>query len=206
MDRHNAQHGWFAVAMALGLSACSAPSAQVGKPIVPKVATASAAATLVDPQGQARGRVTLTRLDQGVEIVVNVEKLLPGAHGVHLHVNGRCTPGPDPSSRTIDFGAAGPHFDPGASNRHGPPGQAPEAGHVGDLPNLQVAADGTGTLRFVHPHATLDAGPNSALGRALIVHADPDDQHSHPAGNSGARQLCGVIDVARPSPPTPNRG
>jgi Cu-Zn family superoxide dismutase len=205
MDKHP-RHAWLAAAVALGLSACSSPSAQVGKPIVPQVATASAAATLVDPQGQPRGRVTLTRLAAGVEVVVNVEKLLPGAHGVHLHVNGRCTPGPDPSGRTIDFGGAGPHFDPGASNRHGPPGLAPEAGHIGDLPNIDVGADGTGTLRFVHPHATLDTGPNSALGRALIVHADPDDQRSNPAGNSGARQLCGVIDVARPTPPTPNRG
>jgi len=205
MGKPIARRGWIVAATALGLAACGTPSAQVGKPVVPRVATASAAATLVDPQGQPGGRATLTQLAEGLEIVVNVQGISPGEHGIHLHANGRCAPGPDPSGQIIAFGAAGGHFDPGASNRHGPPGQAPQAHHAGDLPNLAVAADRSGNLRYVHPHATLDIGPNSLLGRALVVHADPDDQRSQPAGNSGARILCGVIEPARPSAPTPNR-
>lgn len=187
------------------LSACST-SAEVGQPVVPRVATNSAAATLVDVNGKAGGRATLTQTPAGVELVVNVEGLPPGEHGVHVHANGRCEPGPDPSGNTIAFGAAGPHFDPGASRKHGGPGKPPGEGHAGDLPNIVVAADGTGTLRFTHAHASLGTGPQSVLGKAVVVHAGPDDYRSDPAGNSGARVLCGVIEAARPTAPTRSQG
>lgn len=196
------------LAAALVVSAgCTAPSgAQVGQPVVPRVATASAAATLVDVNGQPGGRATLTQTAAGVEIVLNVEAQKPGDHGVHVHANGKCEPGPDPSGNTIAFGAAGGHFDPGMSKKHGGPGKAPEMGHAGDVPNIGVAADGTGTLRYTHPHATLGTGPASVLGKALVMHAGPDDYRTDPAGNSGARVLCGVIESARPVVPKTNQG
>jgi hypothetical protein len=46
---------------------------------------------------------------------------------------------------------------------------------------------------------TLDAGAASVFdadGSALVIHAGPDDQHSDPSGNSGARIACGVITRA----------
>lgn len=187
------------------LGACSS-NAQVGKPVVPRVATTSAAATLVDVSGKPGGRATLTQTAAGVDIVVNVEAQSPGEHGVHVHAGGKCEPGPDPSGNTIAFGAAGGHFDPGASKKHAGPGKAPQAGHAGDMPNIAVAADGTGTLRFTHPHATLGTGADSVLGKAIVVHAGPDDYRTDPAGNSGARVLCGVIESARPVAPKTNQG
>ena len=127
----------------------------------------------------------------------------PGAHGFHIHANGACAPGPDASSgNTVDFGAAGGHFDPGAAHKHGRPGQAANEAHAGELPNLQVGADGRAVLRYVNAHVSLSPGPLSVLGRALVVHADADDYTSNPAGNSGARVLCGVIE---PSPPAPQQ-
>ena len=36
-----------------------------------------------------------------------------------------------------------------------------------------------------------------AAGRSLVVHRDPDDYASQPAGNSGPRVACGVITPAR---------
>jgi Cu-Zn family superoxide dismutase len=31
------------------------------------------------------------------------------------------------------------------------------------------------------------------MGKAIIVHADPDDYKSQPSGDAGARIACGVI-------------
>ncbi len=44
---------------------------------------------------------------------------------------------------------------------------------------------------------TLKEGPNSLFppgGTPLIIHVDPDDEKTDPAGNSGARVACGVIE------------
>jgi Cu-Zn family superoxide dismutase len=30
--------------------------------------------------------------------------------------------------------------------------------------------------------------------RALVIHADPDDEKTDPSGNSGGRVVCGVIE------------
>ena len=188
------------------LAACTNTAAQVGRPVVPKAPTATAAATLVDPSGQAGGRALLTATGNGIEVRVNVQGLTPGPHGIHLHAIGRCVTGPDPSGREVSFGGAGGHFDPGGSQHHGQPGQVPQRGHAGDMPNVMVAADGTGELRFVHPHLTLGTDAATALGRAIVVHEKADDYRSQPAGDSGGRVLCGVIEAARPTEPKSNQG
>ena len=82
--------------------------------------------------------------------------------------------------------SAGPHFNPygkhhGLANADGP--------HAGDFPNLEVGADGTGSLDAIDSLVTLKEG-----GTSLIVHADPDDEKTDPAGNSGARVACSVIE------------
>ncbi len=38
-----------------------------------------------------------------------------------------------------------------------------------------------------------DHSPNDIVGRAVVVHADPDDYKTQPSGNSGDRVACGVI-------------
>ena len=40
---------------------------------------------------------------------------------------------------------------------------------------------------------SVTAGPTSVVGRAIIIHAEPDDYRTQPAGNSGARIACGLI-------------
>jgi Cu-Zn family superoxide dismutase len=84
--------------------------------------------------------------------------------------------------------AAGDHLDPEATKRHGEPWGD---GHLGDLPPLYVAADGTATQAVLAPRLKVaDIG-----NRALMIHAGGDNHSDHPApsGGGGARIACGVI-------------
>jgi Cu-Zn family superoxide dismutase len=60
-----------------------------------------------------------------------------------------------------------------------------------------VGADGTAKASLSDPNATLSEGPNSLFhegGTALVIHEKADDYKNDPAGNSGARIACGVIE------------
>ncbi len=121
----------------------------------------------------------------GVKISVQVKGLTPGKHGIHIHMTGKC--------EGFDFASAGGHFNP-ENKKHGM--QNPEGPHAGDLPNLAVAADGTGTLEYTDKLVSLASGANALFkpdGTALVIHAGEDDEKTDPAGNSGARIACGVI-------------
>lgn len=183
------------------LAGCSSapPPASPGTPAAGSASRSPAVATLLTPTGQPAGRAELTETPAGVEIAIVVQGLSPGQHGFHIHANGACAPGPDPATgQTVAFGAAGGHFDPGHSRNHGRPGQPINHAHAGELPNIPVGADGNGTLRYLNPNVTLERAPHTVFGRALVVHANPDDYTSDPAGNSGPRVLCGVIGPAQP--------
>jgi superoxide dismutase, Cu-Zn family len=167
-------------------------------------APVTAVAKLLTPQGQLMGQAIFTQTQQGVQIALTTEGLTPGLHGYHIHTNGACAPGPDAATgRTVDFGAAGGHFDPGESGKHGQPGAPAHMNHAGELPNLQAdgagkasQADGAGkaSLNYINEQVSLLPGKTSVLGRTLVIHANPDDYQTNPAGNSGPRVLCGVIE------------
>lgn len=133
------------------------------------------------------GTVTFTQTDHGVVMAVSVHGLPAGRHGLHIHQTGACAP---------DFMAAGGHFNPGASE-HG--FHAPGGYHVGDLPNLDVAADGTATAEFFVPDLSIMAPASPELpytlndgdGAAIMIHAATDDYKT--MASSGGRQACGVI-------------
>ncbi|WP_326539303.1 superoxide dismutase family protein [Pseudorhodoferax sp.] len=183
------------LAVAVPLLGCAQGAS--GPAAAPPRAGSGAIVKLVSEAGQPRGQAVLTAVPEGVEIVVHAEGLTPGLHGLHIHTNGKCEPGPDPSGKTIAFGAAGGHFDPDATGRHGHPEHDAQR-HAGDVPNLLVDGQGKGSLRFTNPRITLQAGgKTSVLGRTLVVHAEADDYKTDPAGNSGGRVLCGVIEPAR---------
>jgi Cu-Zn family superoxide dismutase len=65
--------------------------------------------------------------------------------------------------------------------------------HAGDLINLQSDAEGNAVYAFETNLLTVTAGPTSVIGRTIVVHADPDDYRTQPAGNSGEAIACGVI-------------
>lgn len=145
----------------------------------------SARAVLRDAQGTVVGAATLNEVPGGVKIDVQVSGLKPGEHGFHIHAVGKCEP--------RAFTSAGAHFNP-YGKKHGH--KNPEGAHAGDLPNLTVGADGTGSLDVTAVGVTLTPGRASLLqpgGASLVIHADPDDEKTDPAGNSGARLVCGVM-------------
>jgi Cu-Zn family superoxide dismutase len=145
----------------------------------------SAHADVVNAQGQKVGSAKILTAKPGVKIEVNISQLPPGAHGIHIHNIGKCE-GPD-------FTSAGPHLNPDMK-KHGK--DNPEGPHAGDLLSIEVKADGTAKATLLDPMVTLGNGPNSIFhdgGTAIVIHAKEDDYKTDPAGNSGPRIACGVI-------------
>ena len=145
----------------------------------------------VDAAGNAVaiGTVLFTQTTYGVLITPDLKGLPAGMHGFHLHEKPNC------SNTTVDgvvtvAGAAGGHWDPEHTAKHeGPYG----SGHLGDLPSLYVAADGSATMPVLAPRIKDLA---QIHGVALMVHAGGDNHSDHPAklGGGGARIACGVIN------------
>jgi Cu-Zn family superoxide dismutase len=86
--------------------------------------------------------------------------------------------------------SAGGHFNP-AGKPHGDPTAADH--HAGDMPMLVADANGNAAVTAELSAISIGAGPNDIVGKAVIVHKDPDDFKTQPTGNSGARVACGVI-------------
>jgi superoxide dismutase, Cu-Zn family len=146
----------------------------------------SAEAEIKDSRGQTVGSAVFTPTPQGVAVVVDVSKLAPGKHGIHVHAAGICEP--------PDFKTAGGHFNPHAK-KHGL--KSPEGAHSGDLPNLEVGPNEKGKLTATLSNATLGVGDTASLlgpnGSSIVIHAKADDEMTDPSGNSGDRIACGVI-------------
>ncbi|CAG8437978.1 16809_t:CDS:2 [Acaulospora morrowiae] len=96
--------------------------------------------------------------------------------------------------------SAGGHFNP-FNKQHGAPND--ENRHVGDLGNVIASAGGVVKTHIIDKKITL-SGPNSVVGRSVIVHADIDDlgkgghEFSLTTGNAGARLACGIIGTFQP--------
>jgi len=134
-------------------------------------------------RANVHGTVIFTQNGNMVTVVAHVEGAKPGLHGFHVHEIGDCT--------ALDFSSAGNHFNPGGAV-HGAPADATR--HAGDLGNIDIGPDGSGHLELKTDHLTVADGPNSVVGRAIILHEQADDLGSQPAGNAGAREACGVVE------------
>ena len=169
------------VALTLSLSACSMP-------YIPGVTEGppTAGATIKDASGRVVGSAVLLQQGDGVRILLDLKGFTPGVKAVHIHAVGRC--------EAPNFESAGAHFNPkmaehGAENPRGP--------HAGDLPNITVEATGLGHLEVTNRRVSLKPGADTLLGgrgTSLVVHEGPDDMRTDPAGNSGPRIACGVIE------------
>ena len=143
-------------------------------------------ATLRAPDGRVVGGAFIPVTRQTVMVRLAVRGLSPGRYGVHLHAVGRCE-GPD-------FASAGAHWNP-AGRQHGR--LNPHGSHRGDLPNIEVGANGEGRLEFEIRGDGAWGGSGAlfdADGASILIHAQPDDERTDPSGNSGPRIACGVLN------------
>ncbi len=147
----------------------------------------SARANFIDQSGAALGSAKLTSVATGVLIELSLEKIPPGPHGFHIHQVGTC-------DGAAKFTSAGPHFSL-SGQEHG--FHTSKNHHVGDLPNLIVPDSGNLKIEILAPGVTLGTGEASLFdtdGSALVIHAKADDYRSQPAGDSGDRIACAVIE------------
>ena len=140
-------------------------------------------ASLLDTSRASIGEVSIRTDPTGTHLDLRATGLSPGAHGVHVHMVGRCdAPG---------FTTAGGHWNP-TTRLHGH--RNPGGFHAGDLGNLTAGADGKARAMLHLPAGSEVADPD---GAALVVHARADDEATDPSGNSGDRIACAVIAPPR---------
>jgi Cu-Zn family superoxide dismutase len=174
----------FQLAMAaafLSCAACSSDDEGTETTITTAVADIEAKSGNTSLQGTA----TFVQQDGKTKLTLTVTGAPPGEHGAHIHETGDCS--------AADAASAGGHWNP-ATHDHGMP--APTS-HLGDLGNLTVKADGTGTLTLEKTEwIIVDEGDptGDVTEKAIIIHANADDFTTQPTGNAGGRIGCGVIE------------
>lgn len=141
---------------------------------------------LMNEDGVGVGVAIFSEGDKGVQIELDAHHLNPGVHGFHIHEKGIC--------EAPTFESAGGHFNP-TNKKHG--FDHPEGPHAGDMENIEVEDDGRIKVTIINDMVTLKEGEVNSLiskeGTSLMIHANPDDYVSQPAGDAGERIVCGVI-------------
>jgi superoxide dismutase, Cu-Zn family len=142
-------------------------------------------ATFTGEDGKEIGTAELTGTKSGVLISIEINGL-PADKWVafHVHETGSC-------DAMTHYDSAGGHFNP-TKAEHGY--ESAGGPHAGDMPNQYVPANGTLRAQVFNSAVTLGKGDNGITGRALMIHANPDDYSGQPAGNAGKRLACAVIE------------
>ena len=129
------------------------------------------------------GEAIFTQDGDQVTLTVEIQGASPGLHAVHIHEYGDCS-SPDGTS-------AGGHWNP-TNVAHGKWGEGEF--HLGDIGNITVEEDGTGSLTLTTDLWEIGTGSDiDIVGKGFIVHAGADDFISQPSGAAGMRIGCGVI-------------
>ena len=137
------------------------------------------------PDSKIKGAVKFTEEKGGVVVLVEVWKVPPGKHGLHIHEKGSCEDGGK---------AAGGHYNP-SGNPHGfAPKDFPLHAHPGDMGNIEVDEEGHGTLKLHMPELGLANSARYNLRHLAVILHEKADDFSQPTGNAGGRIACGVIE------------
>ena len=128
-----------------------------------------------------QGTAKFTQSGKNVELDLNVYKLTPGMHAVHIHEKGDCS--------AADASSAGGHWNPTTEN-HGKWGH--DQHHMGDIGNLNANKEGTARIVFNTDKWCLGCTDESKniIGKSLVIHAAADDFKTQPTGNAGGRVGC----------------
>ena len=94
-----------------------------------------------------------------------------GFFGFHIHQGESCS--------GTDFSETGSHYNP-VDQIH------PK--HAGNLPPL-MRCRGNAYLAVKTNRFTV----RDIIGKTVVIHSDPDDFHTQPAGNAGKKIACGMI-------------
>ncbi|KAA6451807.1 superoxide dismutase family protein [Bacillus swezeyi] len=142
---------------------------------------------LIKRDGTETGFIEVSEsASEGLDLRVAAYDLPPGLLAFHIHETGEC--------KKPDFESAGAHFNP-SQKEHG--FNNPKGHHAGDLPNIEVGADGKVDVVVNAPDVTLDKSSKFSLldqdGSAFIIHEHQDDDLTNPSGNSGDRMVCGAL-------------
>ena len=132
------------------------------------------------------GTAMFTQSGDTITLTIGIYNVSPGLHAVHIHEKGDCS-SPDGTS-------AGGHWNP-TNVAHGKWGEGEF--HLGDIGNITVGEDGTGTIELTTDLWEMGTGSDlDIVGKGIIVHAGADDFTSQPSGAAGARIGCGAIALA----------
>ena len=175
------------------VSPTPAPYMQQGTqmPYIANYSTAYAAIAAGPDYPSITGFVTFMDVPGGVRVCADVAGLPAykpatagkqpvGPFGFHIHEKGNC----DIGNPATPFEASGGHWNP--TNQ-------PHGNHAGDFPVL-AASNGRAIMCFISDRFRV----MDVLGKSAVIHENPDDYRTQPAGNSGKRIACGVIKPWNP--------
>ncbi len=131
--------------------------------------SAVTASANLEPKSGSTAMGTATFTDNGdgtVDLVVELTGVEPpGMHGLHIHEFPDCS--------AEDGTSTGMHWNPKGTM-------------LGELGNIEIAEDGTGTFMKTDAWSIGTGETNDVLMHSIIIHADPD---------GGDRIACGVIEA-----------
>ena len=126
------------------------------------------------------GSVTFKQMPKGVLVTAEIYGLPyenecnSGIFAFHIHNGTSCT-----GNATDPFADADGHYNPN---------ECPHPYHAGDLPPL-FGNHGYAYMSVLTDRFTV----KEIIGKVMIIHGQPDDFKTQPAGNAGVKIACGKI-------------